>query len=220
MSSFSNYLSSALPRKDIKAATSIAPRPSWFTLKSTSLTEVDADLAVNKSVLYDAASTKAVDSELVVETLLKCERLVKDRNKMGKGQGQDQKEGGRMAMELMRNIVGSWRLIFTTGTIKQQKKTGVKVNYFPLKAVQSFTDAGGITNAIYIGDYPALKFEGCYDLVEVGDSMVRVEVRLSEERRLQRSDSKSMIPLSYITNRFPLVASLMPFHLSLRSSPR
>ena len=37
----------------------------------------------------------------------------------------------------------------------------------------------------------------------------RYEVRPSQERRLERSESKSIIPPSYITNNLPLFASLL-----------
>jgi len=131
------------------------------------LADLARELDVNKRILYTAADTKTVDSELVVNTLLRAEKLVKNINKVT--------TSPRPIDELKSNLVGDWRLIFTTGTLKQQKKTGVKVNYFPLKAVQSFTSEMSISNAIYVFDYPVLKFEGLYDLVEVGDSTLRLE---------------------------------------------
>jgi hypothetical protein len=36
--------------------------------------------------------------------------------------------------ETFKYLDGTWRLVFTTGTIDVQKKTG-RVNYFPLKVV-------------------------------------------------------------------------------------
>lgn len=32
---------------------------------------------------------------------------------------------------------GNWRLIFTTGDVKTQKKLGGKISYVPIKAVQA-----------------------------------------------------------------------------------
>ena len=50
--------------------------------------------------------------------------------------------------------------MFTTGTVDTQKKIG-KINYFPIKAVQSFdTDAMTLSNGIFLGDYAVLKFFG------------------------------------------------------------
>ena len=55
------------------------------------------------------------------------------------------------------------RLVFTTGTVDTQKKTG-RINYFPLKAVQSFnTDTMVISNSIYAGDFPLIQFFGEFE---------------------------------------------------------
>ena len=51
------------------------------------------------------------------------------------------KEDTAEAEALLKNLDGSWRLIFTTGTKETQKKWGRKVSYFPLKATQSFNTA-------------------------------------------------------------------------------
>lgn len=53
--------------------------------------------------------------------------------------------------------------MFTTGTVDTQKKTG-RINYFPLKAVQSFnTDTMAISNAIYLGNFPLIQFFGEFE---------------------------------------------------------
>jgi hypothetical protein len=63
----------------------------------------------------------------------------------------------------LEKLNGSWRLVFTTGTVDTQKKIG-KVNYFPLKAVQSFdTTSMDISNGIYAGNVELLKFFGDFE---------------------------------------------------------
>jgi len=63
-------------------------------------------------------------------------------------------------------ISGEWRLIFTTGTKERQKKSGGRVNYFPLKAIQKFdatVEPKVIENGIYAWDLPLLRFSGDFD---------------------------------------------------------
>jgi hypothetical protein len=68
-----------------------------------------------------------------------------------------------MAIAIATIHLGEWQLIFTTGTVDTQKKIG-RINYFPLKAVQSFdTTNYKITNGIYIKDYPIIKFFGPFE---------------------------------------------------------
>merc|ERR1712107_693757 len=58
---------------------------------------------------------------------------------------------------------GAWRLVFTTGTASVQKKIG-EINYFPLKAVQTFDSSDmSLTNGIYFGNLAALKFFGPFE---------------------------------------------------------
>lgn len=109
-------------------------------------TEIDSCLAVLKR----ASETKQEDSDRVVEALVDLEKLSR----------QAAKEDPRYAETMLANLNGSWRLVFTTGTANTQKKYG-KINYFPLKAVQSFdTETMSIENGIYLGDFCALKFSG------------------------------------------------------------
>jgi len=73
--------------------------------------------------------------------------------------------------DIMDNISGEWRLIFTTGTVDRQKKNGgQRVNYFPLKAVQTFdasVEPKAIENGIYGPlDIPLVKFTGDFDFNE------------------------------------------------------
>jgi hypothetical protein len=71
-------------------------------------------------------------------------------------------------METLRKLNGGWRLIFTTGTADTQKKFGRRINYFPLKAMQTFnTSDFTITNGIYLGEnFAMLKFFGEFEWKE------------------------------------------------------
>jgi len=70
------------------------------------------------------------------------------------------------ADDILDNITGEWRLIFTTGTKERQRKSGGRVNYFPFKATQSFdatVDPKIIENGIYAWKLPLVKFSGDWD---------------------------------------------------------
>lgn len=126
-----------------------------------------ADIDANLAILVEAANTKSVDSDTVVAALLDLERQQRALAK------QDE----TVAAQLQDDLDGDWQLVFTTGTMDTQKKMG-KINYFPIKAVQSFRtrnrDAGdgdgddadgssspmSIENGIYLGDFAVLKFSG------------------------------------------------------------
>lgn len=131
--------------------------------------DVDAQIDEVLRILYTAAETRAEDSDTVVAALLDLEKLVRARNK-----GDPSCADATLAA-LGGNGGGSWRLIFTTGTVNTQKRTG-RINYFPIRATQSFrvaaaadndNDNGGapwlIENGIYVGDFPAVKFRGDFD---------------------------------------------------------
>jgi hypothetical protein len=71
-----------------------------------------------------------------------------------------------VAKEVLKNLNGSWRLIFTTGTKSTQDKFKTKINYVPFKAIQSFNTTDQpyrIENGIYAWDFPVLKFSGLFD---------------------------------------------------------
>ena len=111
------------------------------------------------AVLYRAAETKSEDSDTVVAALLDLEKLMRQKNK------EDPAVADATLEALSGQGGGSWRLIFTTGTIDTQKKAG-RINYFPIKATQSFNngeDPWLIENGIYIGDFPLVKFKGDFD---------------------------------------------------------
>ena len=131
--------------------------PRFMPLSST--TAVDEAEAETLAVLYRAADTKTEDSDAVVAALLDLEKMKR----------QAYKESPAAADSTLEALSGgggsSWRLVFTTGTIDTQKKTG-RVNYFPIKATQSFnkeTDPWLIENGIYLGDFPIVKFKGDFD---------------------------------------------------------
>jgi hypothetical protein len=111
------------------------------------------------ALLTRAAETKAENSDDVVAALLDLEKLMRQQNKI------DPTTADKTLEALAGRGGGSWRLIFTTGTINTQQRTG-RINYFPIKATQSFhrgKDPWLIENGIYLGDFPLLKFKGDFD---------------------------------------------------------
>lgn len=113
----------------------------------------DADISSARSVLLDASTTKTTEPLKVLESLTSLERLMRAKNRL---------DEGATSQDTLSRLNGSWRLVFTTGTVNVQKKLGA-VNYFPIKAVQSFnttTTPFKISNGIFIGDFPVLKFFG------------------------------------------------------------
>jgi hypothetical protein len=108
----------------------------------------------NMELLKRAAESKQEDSDIVVQALLELETQMRQQAK---------EDYPATAQNILENLNGDWRLIFTTGTIDTQKRSG-RVNYFPLKAVQSFrTDTMEIENGIFIGDFQAIKFSGTFE---------------------------------------------------------
>lgn len=104
----------------------------------------------NLDLLQTAALTKAEDGDKVVRALLDLEQDMRSKAKIDPD----------VATNMLDNLNGAWRLVFTTGTIDTQKKMG-RINYFPIKAVQSFnTERMTLTNGIYAGNFPLLKFFG------------------------------------------------------------
>ena len=77
------------------------------------------------------ASNREIDvseSDTIVKALQDLEKLMRQQNKA---------DNGKTADSTLENLNGAWQLVFTTGTIDTQKKTG-RINYFPVKAVQTF----------------------------------------------------------------------------------
>lgn len=115
---------------------------------------LDDDIKNCREVLFEASKTKSSNPQSVVESLSSLEKLMRTKNK---------EDGGATAAQTIKALNGAWRLVFTTGTADTQKKIG-RINYFPLKAVQTFdTSSMKITNAIYVGDFALLRFFGEFD---------------------------------------------------------
>lgn len=124
------------------------------TKSSTSVdSALQSSIQSNLNILYKAAETKEEDSEKVFQALSDLEKEMRQLTK----------QDSSVATNMLKNLDGSWRLIFTTGTAKTQQKFG-KINYFPLKAVQTFRPAENfIENGIYAGDFPLIKFSGAME---------------------------------------------------------
>jgi hypothetical protein len=106
----------------------------------------------DRVVLRRAAETKNEESDAVVDALLGLEQSCKERSRA---------EGASAGAAIADKLTGAWRLVFTTGTVSRQKRTGARVNYFPVKAVQTFDlPASKITNGIFFGDWAAVRFFG------------------------------------------------------------
>ena len=118
-------------------------------LSSTTTSTIDSNL----QLLRKAAETKDQDPTAVGQALVDLERQMR----------QASKEDASVAEQTLDNLNGAWRLVFTTGTKKTQDQIGA-INYFPLKAVQTFdTTNGAITNGIFLGDWAAIRFAGDFD---------------------------------------------------------
>jgi len=123
------------------------------------LTVYDEDISKADSILRKAAVDKSTSPDEVIEQLLNLEKLMRQKNKL---------DEGATSRDTIRNLNGAWRLVFTTGTINTQKKIG-KINYFPIKAVQTFntdTTPYTISNGIYVGTFPLLRFTGEFEWKE------------------------------------------------------
>jgi len=124
-----------------------------FRCSTMSKENYSAKITSSKSILYRAVETKAEKSDDVVAALLELEKAARERAR----------NEPTSSTELTQKLNGAWRLVFTTGTIDTQKMTG-RINYFPIKAVQSFDfEEMRITNGIYFGDFAALKFFGFFN---------------------------------------------------------
>lgn len=103
---------------------------------SRQLTRVRATAEVDgaKAVLASAASSKKESSDDVVNALLTLEKA------------------NRKDESFAKYLDGAWQLVFTTGTVDTQKKTG-RLNYVPLvTVVQTFDfEAKRISNGIFLG---------------------------------------------------------------------
>mmetsp|Transcript_65848 Transcript_65848/g.157090 ORF Transcript_65848/g.157090 Transcript_65848/m.157090 type:complete len:264 (+) Transcript_65848:51-842(+) len=116
----------------------------------------EAKIAQSLALLYRAAETKKEDPDAVCDAMDSLEKTMRQRCR--------DSEDGAAVQQIFDALNGEWRLVFTTGTADTQKKFGKKVNYFPIKACQSFdTTTMQITNGIYLFDFEALKFFGDFE---------------------------------------------------------
>eukprot|EP00531_Pseudo-nitzschia_arenysensis_P005201 CAMPEP_0116142936 /NCGR_PEP_ID=MMETSP0329-20121206/15177_1 /TAXON_ID=697910 /ORGANISM="Pseudo-nitzschia arenysensis, Strain B593" /LENGTH=257 /DNA_ID=CAMNT_0003638211 /DNA_START=177 /DNA_END=950 /DNA_ORIENTATION=- len=132
------------------------------TTDTDSTEDILAQMDTAKQILYRAAETKQEDPDVVIDALLDLEKFSRKANKADP----------TLAETTLKNLSEggvNWRLIFTTGTIETQRKLGDnKINYFPLKATQSFDSSSDpqdwvIQNGIAVGDFDLLKFQGDFD---------------------------------------------------------
>jgi hypothetical protein len=137
---------------------------SFTSAPSTSALSIDDEIKQATEVLERAAISKSEDPDNVYEALVSLEQKMR----------QKAKNDDTVAVDMLQQLHGDWQLVFTTGTKKTQSQWlgGGRINYFPLKAVQTFRtqidttvdDAMKITNAIYFGDtWIALQFLGTMD---------------------------------------------------------
>ena len=114
-------------------------------------------VAPTRSRIFMAARTKEAEPEAVCAALLEVEKTMRAAAK---------DDGGAISRATLEALDGAWRLVFTTGTLDTQNKIG-KINYFPLRATQSFdTSTMRITNGIYVGEFALLKFFGEFQWLE------------------------------------------------------
>lgn len=129
-------------------------------LSSTTTTSPAVAIQEAKELLCRAAETKLENPEKVLNALSSLEKNCKLKFK---------EDPESFSKDIMDNISGEWRLIFTTGTKERQEKSGGRVNYFPLKAIQKFDATSTpkiIENAIYAWSLPLIKFSGDFDFDE------------------------------------------------------
>ena len=125
---------------------------------ASSVASVPAEATAALDVCRKAAREKTEDPEAVCDALLQVEQQMRAAAK---------DDGGALSRATLDSLDGAWRLVFTTGTIDTQSKLGRKINYFPLRATQSFdTRTKAITNGIYVGEFALLKFFGTFDWLE------------------------------------------------------
>ena len=105
-----------------------------------------------------AATSREADPDTVCEAMLTVEKGMRDTAKA---------DGGELSRSTLQSLDGAWRLVFTTGTVEMQSKLGRKIDYFPLRATQTFdTRTNAITNGIYVGSFALVRFFGSFEWCE------------------------------------------------------
>lgn len=115
--------------------------------------KINDEVSTINALLIKASNKQISETESIVTSLLQLEKLMRKKNTY---------DENTTSQNTLQALQGDWRLIFTTGTVNTQKKIG-KINYFPIKAVQSFDTSVTpykISNGIYIGNFTILKFFG------------------------------------------------------------
>lgn len=141
------------------------PQERWEGYKATVEAQMrfEAESTIESALDFCrvSASTKAADPDTLCDALLTVEKAQRSIAKA---------DDGALSRETLKSLNGAWRLVFTTGTVETQSKIGRKINYFPLRATQTFdttTTPMIITNGIFLGSsVPLLKFFGTFDWIE------------------------------------------------------
>ena len=123
---------------------------------TSTTTTLQEDMEQNLQLLYRAADTKLEDSDAVYEALTLLEKQMR----------QACQADSSLVTQMQSQLTGSWQLIFTTGTAQTQERQGRRINYFPLKAIQSFNmTMNTIENGIYFFDtnWCVIQFLGLLD---------------------------------------------------------
>ena len=121
-------------------------------LTKEEIIKVNSEIDTIKELLIKASNKEVDDTDSIVDSLLKLEKLMRKKNTY---------DDNKTSQDTFNNLNGAWRLVFTTGTVNTQKKLGGRINYFPIKAVQTFDTATyKISNGIYLGDFAILQFFG------------------------------------------------------------
>jgi hypothetical protein len=136
---------------------------------------LDEKLTDCLQILNRAAETKADDLDAVYQALVDLEqvsRLVGELERQGDGSTAASSAAGNCTVAktalssnaLVTQLNGSWRLVYTTGADQTQEKESRRINYHPLKVIQSFnTDSKTIADGIYLGNFCILKLSGLFD---------------------------------------------------------
>ena len=135
------------------------PGEVWESYKAVvaATTEYKAEPSVDSALALCrvAATSREADPDTVCEAMLTVEKGMRDTAKA---------DGGELSRSTLQSLDGAWRLVFTTGTVEMQSKLGRKIDYFPLRATQTFdTRTNAITNGIYVGSFALVRFFGSFE---------------------------------------------------------
>ena len=93
------------------------PRRAVHVLRAADYAEA---IESDRVTLRRAAETKNEESDAVVDALLGLEQSCKERSRA---------EGASAGAAIADKLTGAWRLVFTTGTVSRQKRTGARVTF-------------------------------------------------------------------------------------------